>query len=152
MDDLIFKKAMGRFATGVTVITTSIHDTIYGMTANAFMSVSMSPRLVLVSISKKANIKQHLEKSGKFAVSILTKEQQEISKYFAGQEQEKRQINFQWFDDLPIIENSIANITCDVYDVYEVGDHILYIGEVRDIMLQEGEPLTFFEGKYKQLG
>ncbi|MGE8205030.1 flavin reductase family protein [Heyndrickxia sp. NPDC080065] len=151
MDDRVFRTAMGKFATGVTVITTATNEIVHGMTANAFMSVSLNPKLILISINNKANMKQFIEESGKFAVNFLSKEQQDVSKCFAGQLIEKKEIEFQWLHDIPILPDSLVNIVCSLYDTHQGGDHTLYIGEVKDICIQEGTPLTFFEGKYNSI-
>ncbi len=151
MDDRAFRNAMGKFATGVTVITTSVQEEAYGMTANAFMSVSLNPRLVLVSIGEKAQMLNRVRTAGKFAVNILKAEQKELSMYFAGQIKEKREIDFAWLHDLPVIQDSLANIVCNVYREHQAGDHTLFLGEVVDLVVREGEPLTFFSGKYGTL-
>ncbi|MEC5422996.1 flavin reductase family protein [Virgibacillus sp. C22-A2] len=151
MDDLTFRKAMGKFATGVTVVTTQVGKDIRGMTANAFMSVSLNPKLVVISIDENANIKNYINVSGKFAVSVLNEEQQDMSAYFAGQIEETTEIEFNWFNNMPTIKNSLVNLTCDVHDTVIAGDHILYIGKVTDVCISDGAPLAFFEGKYKQI-
>lgn len=151
MEDKTFRIAMGKFTTGVTVVTTVVDEEVYGMTANAFMSVSLNPKLVLISIDEKANMNQFVRYSGKFAISVLAENQQDLSVYFSGQMQEKKEIDFHWFDNMPTIRGSLVNVTCDVYDYYVVGDHTLYVGKVNDVCITEGNPLAFFEGKYKQI-
>ena len=151
MDDRTFRTAMGKFATGVTVITTEHDSQIHGMTANAFMSVSLNPRLVLVSIDEKANMKRYVEEAGKFAISILSKEQQELSAHFAGQIKKKVEINFDRLNDLPIIKDSLVYVTCIVHNSIIAGDHTLFIGEVTEVSINDGDPLAFFDGKYKQV-
>lgn len=151
MDDRTFRTAMGRFATGVTVITTKLGDEVKGMTANAFMSVSLDPALVLISIDNNAHLNNYVEQSGKFAVSILSRDQQDMSAYFAGQVQTERKIEFKWFNGMPTIEDSLVNLTCDVHNTVVAGDHTLYIGEVTDVCIVDGEPLAFYTGKYNNL-
>ncbi|MUK88978.1 flavin reductase [Ornithinibacillus sp. L9] len=151
MNDQTFRTAMGKFATGVTVVTTKHGEDIHGMTANAFMSVSLNPKLVLISIDEKATMINFINKSNKFAVSILSEDQKDVSAYFAGQDKEARDVEFNWFNDMPTIKDSLANLTCEVYDSVTAGDHTLYIGEVTDISVTEGEPLAFYEGKYRQM-
>ncbi|TQS74883.1 flavin reductase family protein [Ornithinibacillus gellani] len=151
MNDHTFRTAMGKFATGVTVITTMIGEEAYGMTANAFMSVSLNPKLVLISIDENAHMNQYLQQSKKFAVSMLNADQQHMSAYFAGQIKEKQNIDFHWFQDMPTIKDAIAAITCEVDHAVVAGDHTLYIGRVTDLYLRDGEPLTFFEGKYRTI-
>ncbi|WP_050615169.1 flavin reductase family protein [Bacillus testis] len=148
MDDRVFRNAMGKFATGVTVITTEVDGESHGMTANAFMSVSLTPKLVLISIGEKARMLDKIQRSQKFVVNLLSEEQQEISMLFAGQLKEKREIEFDYIDGLPLIQNALANIVCDVYSTQVAGDHTLFIGEVKELVLKDGEPLTFFQGKY----
>ncbi|MEK1830401.1 flavin reductase family protein [Priestia megaterium] len=151
MDDRAFRNAMGKFATGVTVITTLLEDEAHGMTANAFMSVSLNPRLVLISIGEKAKMLDKINESGKFAVNILSDDQKDLSMHFAGQIKEKSQIEFDWINELPVIKNALTNIVCKVHSKQIVGDHTLFIGEVTDIVTCEGEPLAFYEGKYSKV-
>ncbi len=150
MDDRIFRTAMGKFATGVTIVTTDPDGEVQGMTANAFMSVSLDPKLIVISVANKAKMNDSIKHAGRFAVSLLANNQEEMSMYFAGQIKEKRDIAFKSFDGMPVIEGALANITCDVHNIHVEGDHTLYIGKVRDIALKEGEekPLTYFSGRY----
>lgn len=148
MDNRTFRNTMGKFATGVTVITTKTADDVYGMTANAFMSVSLEPRLITISIDNKANMLDKIKKSGQFAVSILGEEQQDISMHFAGQKEKADGIDFDFRQGVPIVRGALAHVTCEVYDSHVVGDHTLFIGKVSDIGLRDGKPLAFYQGKY----
>lgn len=148
MDDRIFRNAMGKFATGVTVITTKVDDAIHGMTANAFMSVSLNPKLVLISIGQKAKMLEKITASNRFVVNILSSDQKELSMHFAGQIKDGFNVDFDTINDMPILKDSLANIVCNVKSTYIEGDHTLFIGEVTDLVLNNGEPLTYFEGKY----
>ncbi|UOE75957.1 flavin reductase family protein [Parageobacillus thermoglucosidasius] len=148
MDDRTFRNAMGKFATGVTVITSSLNGQVRGMTANAFMSVSLNPKLVLISVGEKAKMNSVIQQTGKFAVNILSDQQQALSMLFAGQLKEERNVEFAWMDGHPILPDSLANILCDVDISYVAGDHTLYVGKVTDIYMKEGDPLLFFAGKY----
>lgn len=148
VDDRTFRNAMGKFATGVTVITTEVDGDIHGMTANAFMSVSLNPKLVLVSIGEKAKMLEKIKKSSTYAVNILAEDQKDLSMAFAGQLQEKPPIQFGRVAGVPVLENALANIVCRVYDQHVAGDHTLFIGEVLDIVMREGQPLIFFGGRY----
>ncbi|MDD1505432.1 flavin reductase family protein [Lysinibacillus sp. CNPSo 3705] len=151
MDDRTFRDAMGKFATGVTVITTDIDGEPHGMTANAFMSVSLNPKLVLISIKENAKMLDKINRSGKFAVNILSEDQQEVSMLFAGQIKEKRELEFDRLSEISVVKDALANIVCSVYGKQVAGDHTLFLGEVEDIVLREGKPLTFFAGKYGQI-
>lgn len=150
MDDRTFRNAMGKFATGVTVIATKTSENdVHGMTANAFMSISLNPKLVTVSIDNRSNTLNKIKESKKFSINVLSYDQKEISMHFAGQKELDREINFKFINDTPIIENALTSVVCDVYTSYVVGDHTLFIGEVKDIVFNEtGEPLTFYNGKY----
>lgn len=148
MDDRAFRNAMGKFATGVTVITSKVGTDSYGMTANAFMSVSLNPKLITVSIDNRANMLDRLKESKKFAVNILGDDQQDISMHFAGQTKDDREIDFGSIQDIPVIKESLVSVVCDVDTSYVVGDHTLFIGKVKDIAVRDGYPLTFYCGKY----
>jgi len=151
MDDRLFRNAMGNFATGVTVIATEIHGEACGMTANAFVSISLKPKLILVSIDHHANMLGHIRETEKFTVSLLTSDQQDISRRFAGQLKENIPYEFDRFNELPVIKDALANINCKVYKEVESGDHTLFIGEVTDFRLNKGDPLLFFQGEYREL-
>lgn len=139
---------VSKFATGVTVITTILNDDIHGMTANAFMSVSIDPKLITVSIDQNAQMHEKIKQSGKFAVSILSEEQKDISLHFAGRKKDNEAIDFDLSKEVPVINNSLVTIVCNVYSSHEAGDHTLYIGEVTDMVENDGNPLIFFERKF----
>jgi flavin reductase (DIM6/NTAB) family NADH-FMN oxidoreductase RutF len=150
MDDRQFRTAMGRFATGVTVIATEVAGEAHAMTANAFMSVSLDPKLVVVSIGEKARILNKIKESGIFTVNILAADQQEMSMIFAGQIKD-RQVEFDRLDNKPVLPGAVAQVTCEVSAEHVEGDHTLFIGKVTDIHLEDKEPLVFFNGKYRSL-
>ncbi|WP_416825612.1 flavin reductase family protein [Ectobacillus polymachus] len=151
MDDRTFRSAMGKFATGVTVITTEVDGNVHGMTANAFMSVSLHPKLVVVSIGEKAHMLEKIKKSKKYAVNILSAQQQELSMIFAGQIKEEREVLFDTLNGQSVLKGALAQVTCDVIGEHVEGDHTLFIGKVTDIHLEDHEPLLFFNGKYRSL-
>lgn len=150
MDDRLFRDAMGKFATGVTVILTESDGEPHGMTANAFMSVSLDPKLVVISIKENARMLSKIQESKKFSVNILAAEQEEISKIFAGQIN-NQQVTFERLADLPVIPGSLAQVACEVSTTYVEGDHTLFIGKVQDIAIKDGDPLLYFAGKYRSL-
>jgi flavin reductase (DIM6/NTAB) family NADH-FMN oxidoreductase RutF len=151
MDDRQFRNAMGKFATGVTVITTELDGEVHGMTANAFMSVSLNPKLIAVSIGEKAYMLKKIKKSKKYAVNILSAHQQNLSMIFAGQIKERLDVVFDTLDGLPVLSGALAQIICEVVSVHEEGDHSLFIGRVTNLHLEEHEPLLFLNGKYRSL-
>lgn len=151
MEDRLFRDAMGKFATGVTVVTTQYENEAFGMTANAFMSVSLDPKLVVVSIGHKARFLSKVQDSKKFAVNILADHQQDYSMAFAGQLKDEIEINFDELAGLPVLPGALAQVSCEVVSEYVEGDHTLFIGRVLDIKVTDGEPLVFFSGKYREL-
>ena len=152
MDERLFRNTMGKFATGVTVITTEHEGQIHGMTANAFMSVSLDPKLVVISIGQNARCLLKIQDSKVFAVNILANNQQDISMAFAGQKKDEVEFEFERLADLPVLPDVVAQVSCDVVSEHVEGDHTLFIGKVRDIHLdEEKDPLLFFEGKYRTL-
>jgi flavin reductase (DIM6/NTAB) family NADH-FMN oxidoreductase RutF len=152
MEDRIFRDAMGKFATGVNVLTTEVNGEPFGMTANAFMSVSLSPKLVVISIGERAKFLDRVKESRRFAVNVLADDQQDYSMMFAGQLTDGEKCVFENLDGLPVVPGSIAQISCNVVNEHVEGDHTLFIGEVTDVRLEEKEPLVFFRGKYRALG
>ena len=151
MDDRQFRTAMGKFATGVTVIATELDGDVHGMTANAFMSVSLDPKLVVISIGEKARILEKIKQSKTFSVNILAADQQEYSMIFAGQLKEHKEVIFDRLDGKPVLAGAVAQISCDVAAEHLEGDHTLFIGRVTDIHLEDAEPLIFYSGSYRSL-
>lgn len=150
MDDRLFRDAMGKFATGVTVILTETDGKQHGMTANAFMSVSLTPKLVVISIKENARMLAKIQESKKFSVNILAEQQEDISKIFAGQIKDQ-EVMFERLANVPVIPEALAQVSCEVSAEYVEGDHTLFIGKVNDITVTDGNPLLFFAGKYRSL-
>lgn len=151
MEDRLFRNAMGKFATGVTVITTNVNGKIHGMTANAFMSISLNPKLVVISIGEKASMLKHIQQSGTFTVNFLSAQQQELSMLFAGQIKEERHVTFGDLQGAPTIEGAIAQVSCEVASAYIEGASYIIYRTSKNIHLEDGEPLLFFNGRYGAL-
>ncbi|MBV7503684.1 flavin reductase family protein [Bacillus sp. sid0103] len=151
MDDRHFRNAMGKFATGVTVVLTDVSGDVHGMTANAFMSVSLNPKLVVISIAETAQMLEKIKQSRNFSVNILAADQQELSMIFAGQTKKQQEIVFDRLEGLPVLPETVAQITCEVTAEHVEGDHTLFIGKVTNIYLEDSEPLIYFSGKYRLL-
>ncbi|WP_413301206.1 flavin reductase family protein [Bacillus sp. 1P10SD] len=151
MDDRQFRNAMGKFATGVTVVATEVDGEVHGMTANAFMSVSLNPKLVVISVAEKARILEKIKKSKMFTVNILAADQQELSMIFAGQIKEHREVGFDYLDGKPVLAGAVAQIACEVSAEHIEGDHTLLIGKVIAIHIGDAEPLIYFSGRYRTL-
>jgi len=156
-----FRRTMARFATGVTVVTTVFDSTFYGLTVNAFCSVSLNPSLVLVSIEQSSQTHAMMQKSHIYAVNILTAQQQELSDYFARKDIDGSK-SFSHIKlhtattGAPLFDEALAQIDCRVVTTYEGGDHTLFLGEVVDVNYndvmsavgQEVQPLLYFRSKY----
>ncbi len=148
----LFRQTLGQFATGVTVITTLDEGRVHGMTANAFCSVSLDPPLVLVSVDTRSHMHRLLTQSRYYGVSILSKDQEGLSRHFVGRSQEGLQVPFVWHEGCPFIERAVAHVTCQVIDVHPAGDHTLYIGQVEHLgYAGDRVPLLFYGGKYHRL-
>ncbi len=148
-----FRKVLGTFATGVTVVTTQIHGKVHGMTANAFTSVSLNPPLVLVAVNKEAETYQYIQAAKKFGISILSADQSDLSNYYAGEPDPEieKTIQYDYLNDIPVLGTCLSNLVCNLWAEYDGGDHSLFIGEVTALKLQGGNPLLFFSSKYREL-
>jgi flavin reductase (DIM6/NTAB) family NADH-FMN oxidoreductase RutF len=148
---------MGRFATGVTVLTVQTGDgETVAMTANAITSVSLNPLLLLVCVGKQATIAPHILEAESFAFSFLNEDQEELSSYFAGIWHEQTpppSFTFMEWGDNVLLEGSIAGIACEPYQIIEGGDHWIVIGRATALHRPEhsGKPLIFYNGLYRQL-
>ena len=149
MDDRLFRDAMGKFATGVTVLLTENEGEIHGMTANGFMSVSLDPKLVVVSIGHKARFLEKVSQSGRYTVNILAEDQEHYSRHFAGRPD--GEVQFGQLANLPVLNDVVAQIACEVVAQHVEGDHTLFIGKVIDLSIAEKDPLLFYSGKYRKL-
>lgn len=145
------RKALGRFVSGVTVVTSAVGDDVHGMTANAFTSVSLDPPLVLVSIQTAARMDSRIRASGRYGVSILCREQEPLSLHFAGARDATQEIRFAWRCGVPLIEGALAHLACSVTDSHAAGDHTLHIGQVDGLWHRYGEPLVFYTGSFRAL-
>ena len=152
-----FRKAMGCFATGVTVVTVDYEDTVQGMTANAFCSVSLDPLLVLVCVDHKARTHAHIHLKKRFGVNILAADQSEISEYFALVESSRGQAEKVGarFDrtshGTPVLHGALAYLECRLHSAQDAGDHTIFIAEVEDVVVREGQPLLYFQGHYRTI-
>lgn len=151
MENREFRDVMSKFATGVTVVSTEVEGEVKGMTVNAFMSVSLDPRLIAVSIDEKASLYHTLKKTGRFGISVLKENQQNLSMIFAKQKEKDQEIIYEYIEGNPVIKGSLANLSCEVKETATAGDHIIFIAEVRGIQYESGSPLIFFGGKYKSI-
>jgi flavin reductase (DIM6/NTAB) family NADH-FMN oxidoreductase RutF len=153
-----FRNALGAFATGVTVITTQSGEHPYGMTANAFSSLSLDPPLILVCVKSAAEGSQIIDQNGVFAVNVLGAEQEALSRYFSSKERPRGVDAFKEISHRrgrsgsPILEGVAAFLDCRVTARHPAGDHIIFIGEVLALGIDSSvEPLLFHLGQYRYL-
>jgi len=149
---IAFRRTLGMFATGVTVLTIRTRDRVHGMTANAFMSVSLRPPLVLVSIDRRARTSNLLHEGTRFAVNVLEAGQAALSDHFAGRAAEGTpEPRFELVHDTPLVEGALAHLVARVVRSYWGGDHSLFLGQVEYARYGEGEPLLFHGGRYERI-
>ncbi|WP_206245681.1 flavin reductase family protein [Novosphingobium terrae] len=152
LDKALFRQALGRFATGVTVITTMVGEDVHGMTASAFMSGSLEPPLVVISIARKARIHALIEASAVFGVSILHAGQELHGRHFGGQASAECIPGFTAHEGIPMLDDALASIAATVEHAYACGDHTLFLGRVRHLRVTDGEPLLHFTGNFRKIG
>ena len=150
-----FRKVMGRFITGVTVVTARAGDEVHGMTCNAFCSISITPLTVMVSIAKNTRSERLIEKGGVFAVNILSETQSYLADRFAGRHKDKEGNRFEGFEwepavtGAPIFTGIQAYVDCKVMKAYDGGTHTLYLGKVVASHLDDSQhPLVFYQSRY----
>ncbi len=149
-----FRNALGRFASGVTVVTIPDENEpagVRGITANAFVSVSLSPPLVLVSIDKKARAHAPLLDAERYGISILSEAQANVSDHFAGRPEAQVTPEFTELEGFAVLAGAAAHLVCRIAERHEAGDHTLFIGEVEALAVHEEAPLIYFRGKYEGL-
>jgi flavin reductase (DIM6/NTAB) family NADH-FMN oxidoreductase RutF len=158
IDATAFRKVLGQFASGVTVVTTTHDNTFFGMTASSFTSVSLDPPLVLFCADKRARSGTMVSPAGIFAVSILDENQRELSDLFAGKgtDEERSEklahIGQTAVTGAPILNEALAWLDCHVDRVIDAGDHIIYVGlVVASGVRGEGRPLLYWHGNYRRL-
>ncbi len=157
VDAATFRQLMGRFATGVTVITVAEDGRYHGMTANAVASLSLEPILLLVCVDRATHTHGMIERSGRFAVNILAADQERVSRLFAQkQEPQTGSLRGERFhlagSGTPVLSEAMAYLDCRVTRAYDGGDHTIFVGEVIDgATLREAPPLIFYRGGYRTL-
>jgi flavin reductase (DIM6/NTAB) family NADH-FMN oxidoreductase RutF len=149
-----FRRALGQFASGVTVVTMKDQDgKPQGITVSAFASVSLDPPLVLVSIDKRASLHDSFTEGSAFAVNILAEDQELISRRFASKEEDRfAGVGFSLgANGAPLLTGALTSLECHVVHAYPGGDHTIFVGEVDATLVAEGKPLAYFRGGYSQL-
>ena len=150
---IALRRTLGMFATGVTIITTREGDQVHGMTANAFMSVSLEPPLVLISVDRRTKMCGLLHEGRTYGVSVLSATQAELSDRFAGRvDADATEPRFDVVHDTPLVGGALAHFVAGVTRSYWGGDHSLFLGRVEYARYSEGTPLLFHGGRYERLG
>jgi len=154
-----FRKALGHFTTGVTVVTVEREPgKIHGMTANSFTSVSLDPMLILVCVDRRAKMLLLLEKKKRFGISVLRAGQEALSEYYAkGQQspeaEERLEIRYRrTTSGAHVIDGTLLQMSCRLAESHVAGDHTIFIGEVEGAEMHDGEPLLYFRGEYRKIG
>ncbi len=154
-DDL--RRAMRYWGTGVTLVTSANGQSRHGMTVSSFTSVSLSPPLILVSLSNDARTREMIMQSQRFAVSVLAEDQRELADRFAGRVADSAD-RFEGvqhkLSDLgnPIPDGCLATFDCRVAEIYEAGNHSILIGQVENLEVgRDAPPLLYYDRDYRKL-
>jgi len=153
-DPELFREVFGRFATGVAVITVAGPGGMGGMTATALCSVSLEPLLALVCFANDARTLNAVREAGGFAVNLLTDDQHDVAAAFASKMPESEKIalvDHRLVNGMPVIDGTLAWVVLELRELLASGDHTIVIGEVMQMGLGTGEPLLWFEGRYRTL-
>jgi flavin reductase (DIM6/NTAB) family NADH-FMN oxidoreductase RutF len=159
IDAAEFRKVLGQFASGVTVVTTTHEGVFFGMTASSFTSVSLDPPLVLFCADKRARSGTTVGPAGVFAVNILAEHQRDLSELFAGKGTDEErseklaEIGRKAKTGAPVLDDALAWLDCLVERAIDAGDHIIYLGLVVASAVRDGSgvPLVYWHGNYQQL-
>ncbi|MCA2965538.1 MAG: flavin reductase family protein [Acidobacteriaceae bacterium] len=155
VDAISFRRACSRFATGITIATVlDPEGGPQGFTANSFTSVSADPALVLICVDRRANVLPHFKAAGHFAINVLRVEQKELSMRFAARGQD-RFLEVDWrpgTGGVPLLAGALAQFECERREVWEAGDHLVFLGGVVAVRYDDGAPLLYYASGYRELG
>ncbi|NWG22033.1 MAG: flavin reductase family protein [Chloroflexi bacterium] len=153
IDEFRFRQVMGHFASGVTVVTTEHAGQLFGMTVSSFCSLSLRPPLVLICIDRNVRAHDAIAAAGRYAVNVLEKRQEHLSRRFATPEID-RFTGVAWRTgqlDLPLLDDTLAAFECRLIDALPGGDHTIFVGEVQYAEIREGSPLLYYRRGYHEL-
>lgn len=152
IDPRALRDCCGRFASGVTVVTTCTPDGDHGMTVSAFMSVSLDPPLICISVGNRARMLSRIEAAGRFAVNILPEHMGPHALHFAGRTQEALTDLFEEACGLPVVRGASAVFVTDLVQRVPAGDHVLLIGQIRHLSHDPlARPLLWHGGQFGSL-
>ena len=149
-----FRRACGRFATGVTIASViDRHGTPHGLTVSSFAAVSLEPPLVLICLGQQVTVIDAFRASERFGISVLGEEQRELSERFARKGHD-RFTGISWHcgaHGAPLIDGALANMECEVHQRVTAGDHDIFVGRMLQAEVREGAPLIHFASRYRAL-
>ena len=157
VDSRLFRDVMGTFASGVTVVTLNVDDTPRGMTANAFLSLSLDPPLVIVCVQETGSMHSLFERADAFGVNVLASDQQPLSDLFAKHgvpDQPMGGFAYRFGElGVPLLSNVLGYAECRIVERLPGGDHTIIVGHATDVAFdrQDADPLLFFRGSYRQI-
>jgi len=155
MDPQTFRKIMGSFPTGVTLVTgRSAEGEPFGLTANSFTSVSLSPFLVSVCVGRSSDTLSRFLDARAFAVNILAAGDEELALRFASSDREARFATGSWRNEgtgSPVLEGALGWVDCRLWQSVDAGDHVILIGEVERGDRRDGEPLLYFRSAFRRM-
>lgn len=155
LDTERFRQVLACWASGVTVVTARDGDRVHGMTVSSFCSVSLDPPLVLVCADRTSNTHELIDRGGVFSVNVLAAGQDALSNRFASKAEEARRFEglrcAEGANGCPLLPDTVASLDCTVQQAVEAGDHVVYIGEVRDARVGDAAPLLYYRGRYRAL-
>jgi flavin reductase (DIM6/NTAB) family NADH-FMN oxidoreductase RutF len=149
-----FREVFGYFATGVAVVTSAREGVTGGLTANAVCSLSLDPLLVLVCFDRSARTLPMVRDTGRFAVNVLRAGQEELAVRFASKIPESEKLSGLSHHDvegIPVLDDALAWVVCNLRELLPGGDHLIGVGEVTALQSNDGEPLVWFRGTYREL-
>jgi flavin reductase (DIM6/NTAB) family NADH-FMN oxidoreductase RutF len=154
MDQRSFRDTVGAFPTGVTIVTAGGPAGPAGLTTNAFTSLSLEPSLILVCFDNGSRTLPVVREAGRFAVNILRAGQEDLAATFASkrlQDEKFAEVTHREAHGVPVLDDALAWLVCDLQETLPRGDHTIGIGAVDALHVDEGEPLLFWRGKYRGL-
>lgn len=152
-----FRRVMGLFPTGITVVTTTSQDEVpYGVTVSSFTSVSLDPLLILVCLDNRLRGLNDLQKVNRFAVNILSDDQEAVAIHYSTPGSDRTRGKYvEGVTGLPLIRDAMAAIECEVQESLPGGDHTILLGAVKSVSLHDEvtskRPLIYYRGRYERL-
>jgi flavin reductase (DIM6/NTAB) family NADH-FMN oxidoreductase RutF len=151
IDAARYRQVLGHFATGITVVTTTSGGVPAGLAVNSFTSVSLDPPLVAFCVARTSSTWPRIQAVGAFCVNIMAEDQEELCRVFATSGVDKfRGVGWRPAESgAPILAGALAWIDCSVEAEHPAGDHVIVVGQVRELgVAREGRPLVFYRGGY----